>query len=183
MSAAVATTGPELGQRVGAFSELLGTDGKRYSMSSFDDKPVLAVIFNSNRCPTAKGFEERMKAIQRDYADRGVQLVAINSTDAHLYAEESYDAMVERSRESGFTFPYLKDEDQSAARAFGADCTLHAFVLDRERRIRYRGRIEDSRIPEKATTRDLRDALDDVLAGREVRVPETDAYGCALDLR
>lgn len=164
------------------FTELPAADGRTYSLSSFADIPVLAVIFNSNRCPTAKAFEDRMKAIQRDYAGLGVRLVAINSTNEHLYAEESLPAMVERAREAGYTFPYLKDSDQRAARAFGAECTLHAFVLDRERRIRYRGRIEDSRNPDRATTHDLRDALDDVLAGRPVRVPETDAYGCALDL-
>ena len=173
---------PPLGDRVEPFHDLLGVDGRRYALSDFDGKEVLAVIFNSNRCPTAKGFEERMKRIQADYGSRGVQMIAINSTAAHLYPDESYAAMQHRAKESDFNFPYLKDEDQSAARAFGADCTLHAFVLDHERRLRYRGRIEDSRIPEKATTHDLRDALDDILAGREVRVPETVAFGCALDL-
>ena|SRR2546421_10426731 len=168
-------------QAVG-FDRLPGTDGRTYSLDSFRDDDILVVIFNSNRCPTAKAFEERMNAIQRDYAERGVRLVAINSTDEHLYAEESLPAMVERAREGGYTFPYLKDADQRAARSFGAECTLHAFVLDRERRVRYRGRIEDSRNAERATTHDLRDALDDLLAGREVRVPETQAYGCALDL-
>ena len=171
----------ELGERA-AFDALPATDGGRYSLDSLADKDVVVLIFNSNRCPTAKAFEERMNAIQRDYADRGVLLVAINSTDEHLYAEESLPAMVERAREGGYTFPYLKDEDQRVARAIGAECTLHAFVLDRERRLRYRGRIEDSRNPDRATTHDLRDAIDDVLAGRPVRVPETQAYGCALDL-
>ena len=164
------------------FEGLPGTDGRTYSLASFEDKPILVVIFNSNRCPTAKAFEERMNAIQRDYADRGVQLIAINSTDEHLYAEESLPAMVERAREGAYAFPYLKDADQRAAKAFGAECTLHAFVLDRQRQVRYRGRIEDSRNPERATTRDVRDALDDLLAGHPVRVPETDAYGCALDV-
>ena len=164
------------------FEGLLGTDGRSYSLSSFAEKQLLVVIFSSNRCPTAKAFEERINAIQHDYADRGVQVVAINSTDEHLYAEESFPAMVERAREGRYAFPYLKDTEQRAARAFGAECTLHAFILDRDRRIRYRGRIEDSRNPDRATTREVRDALDDLLGGREVRVPETQAYGCALDL-
>ncbi len=174
--------GTALSERPAPFGELVGVDGARYSLDSFADARILVLIFNSNRCPTAKAFEERMNAIQRDYRDRGVQLVAINSTDAHLYPEESVPAMAQRARDGGYTFPYLKDETQSAARALGAECTLHAFVLDDERRLRYRGRIEDSRNPAKATTRDLRDALDDLLAGRAIRVPETDAYGCALDL-
>lgn len=174
--------GVALGARPARFADLPGTDGKRYSLESFDAARVLVVIFDANRCPTAKAFEERMKAIQTDYRSRGVQLVAVNSTDPHLYAEESFDTMVERARDSSFNFPYLKDEHQAAARAFGAECTLHAFVLDRDRRLRYRGRIEDSRNPDKATSRDVRDALDDLLAGREVRTPETEAFGCALDL-
>lgn len=174
--------GVELGERPAGFAGLMGTDGKRYSLESFDDARLLVVIFNSNRCPTAKAFEERMKTIQDDYGSSGVRLVAINSTDPHLYAEESFDAMVQRARDSAFNFPYLRDDDQTAARAFGAECTLHAFVLDGERRLRYRGWIEDSRNAEKATSRDLRNAIDDLLAGRDVRTPETDAYGCALDL-
>ena len=110
------------------------------------------------------------------------QLIAVNSTDPHLYAEESYEAMVSRARENSFNFPYLKDADQSLARSFGATCTFHVFVLDRDRRLRYRGRFDNSRNPERVTSNDLRDALDDILEGRPVRVPETDAFGCSLDL-
>ena len=178
-------TGPErprLGDAVGPFDDLLATDGKRYSLSSFHDREVLVVVFNSNRCPTANAYEERLIALQRDYGPRGVQVIAINSTDPHLYREESYDAMVERGREHNFNFPYLKDADQKAARAFGAECTLHAFVLDRERRLRYRGRIDDSRNPAKVTVHDLTNAIDDVLAARPVGVAETVAFGCRLDI-
>jgi peroxiredoxin len=171
-----------LGARASAFGSLLGTDGKTYALASFDASAVLVVVFNSNRCPTAKAYEPRLIELQDRYAKDGVTVVAINSTDAHLYAEESYEAMVEHARESRFNFPYLKDERQEAARRFGAQCTLHAFVLDRERRLRYRGRIDDSRNPAKVTVSDLRNAIDDVLEGREVRVAETTPFGCALDL-
>ena len=174
--------GLRLGDRAADFAPLPATDGERYSLASFDDRDILVVVFNSNRCPTAKAYEPRLIALQREYQDRGVQVIAVNSTDPHLYAEESFPAMVEHARASGFTFPYLKDEDQNVARAFGAECTLHAFVLDRDRRLRYRGRIDDSRNPANVTTHDLRNALDDVLAGRAVRVSETAAFGCRLDI-
>ncbi len=171
-----------LGERPTPFSDLPGVDGRRYSLSSFDDARIVVLIFNSNRCPTAKAFEDRMKTIQSDYRGSGVQLVAINSTDPFLYPEESFEEMVTRAHESAFNFPYLQDARQEAARALGAECTLHAFVLDDERRLRYRGRIEDARNPERAESQDVRNAIDDLLARRPVRVPETEPYGCALDL-
>ena len=90
--------------------------------------------------------------------------------------------MVERAAEDGYTFPYLVDDGQHLARAYGARCTFHVFVLDRERRLRYEGRFDNSRIPERVTSHDLRNALDDVLAGRPVGVATTRAFGCSLDL-
>jgi peroxiredoxin len=171
----VGVTGPD-------FSNVRATDGRRYSLRDFDRADAIVLIFSSNRCPTAKAYAGRLNDLHDRYARRGVQLVLINSNDPHLYAEESYEAMVERDERRRFNFPYVKDADQSVARAFGAQCTLHAFVLDRERRLRYRGRIDDARNPAKVTTHDLRDAVDDVLAGRPVRVPETAAFGCRLDL-
>jgi peroxiredoxin len=172
----------DLGSRAPEFGPARSVDGRRYGLGDFADKKALVLIFDSNRCPTAHAYEPRMIALQTDYGERGVQLLAVNSTNPYLYAQERFEAMVSRARESGFNFPYLKDEDQRIARAFGATCTFHVFVLDQERRLRYRGRFDDSRNPARVTSNDLRNALDDVLAGREVRVPETDAFGCSLDL-
>jgi peroxiredoxin len=164
------------------FDGLLGTDGRRYSSSDFADRDVLVLIFSSNRCPTAKGYTGRLRDMQDAYGKRGVQLVLINSNDPYLYPEESYPRMVERAEEDGYTFPYLLDEGQRLARAYGPTRTFHAFVLDRDRRVRYEGRFDDARLPERVTTRDLADALEDVLAGRDVRVPRTKPFGCSLDL-
>jgi peroxiredoxin len=172
----------ELGEIAPEFAPVLAVDGRRYALSDLAGSNALVLIFDSNRCPTAKAYVPRMIALQDDYGPRGVALVAVNSTNPYLYAEETYDAMVTRARESGFNFPYLKDEDQRIAKSFGATCTFHVFVLDRDRRLRYRGRFDDSRNPARVTSHDLRNALEDVLAGREVQVPETDAFGCALDL-
>lgn len=164
-----------------AFEGLLGTDGRRYGFSRFADCDALVLIFSSNRCPTAKAYGERMNVLQAEYGPRGVQLLALNSNDPHLYPDESYPRMVERAAEDGYTFPYLVDDGQRNAKSYGAACTFHVFVLDRERRLRYEGRFDDSRITANVTSHDLRNALDDILAGRDVRVATTRPFGCGLD--
>jgi peroxiredoxin len=178
----VRSTSLAIGAAAPAFEGVVGTDGRPYGFSSLADREAVVLIFSSNRCPTAKAYAERMNALQRDYGPRGVQLLAINSNDPHLYPDESPVRMVERAAEDSYTFPYLFDDGQRVARAYGPRCTFHVFVLDRDRRVRYTGRFDDSRLPGTVTTQDLRNALDDVLAGREVRVAETRAFGCSLDL-
>ena len=164
-----------------AFDDLLGTDGRLHGLSTFGDREAVVLIFSSNRCPTAKAYGERMNALQRTFGPRGVQLVAINSNDPHLYPDESYPRMVERATEGAYTFPYVVDDRQRVARAYGAACTFHVFLLDRERRLRYEGRFDDSRIESRVTSHDLENALDDVLAGRSVAVPTTRPFGCSRD--
>ena len=171
-----------IGSPAPAFEGLRGTDDHRYGSASFADPEVLVLIFSSNRCPTAKAYAERMNALQADYGPRGVQLVTINSNDPHLYPDESFPRMVERAVEDEYAFPYLVDEGQRVAKAFGAACTFHVFVFDRARRLRYEGRFDDSRFATKVTSHDLRNAIDDLLAGRDVRVAKTRAFGCSLDL-
>jgi len=171
----------EVGDQAPGFEGLLGVDGQRYGLSTFADKPVLVLIFASNRCPTVKAYEGRLRHLQEDYAGSGVQLVAVNSNDPHLYPEESYERMVEFARESGYAFPYLLDGEQRTARAYGVTRTFHLFLLDASRRVRYQGRFDDSRIPARVTTDDLRNALVDVLSDRPVRVPATRPFGCSLD--
>lgn len=164
-----------------AFEGLLGTDGQRHGFSTLSDREAIVLIFSSNRCPTAKAYGERMNALQREFGPRGVQLVAINSNDPHLYPDESYGRMVDRATEHAYAFPYVADVGQHVAKAYGATCTFHVFVLDRMRRIRYEGRFDDSRIDERVTSHDLANALEDVLAGRDVRVANTRPFGCSLD--
>jgi peroxiredoxin len=163
------------------FEGLLGTDGGRYGFSSFGDRDLLVLIFSSNRCPTAKAYAERMNALQLEYRSRGVQLVAVNSNDPHLYPDESYPRMVDRAAEDGYVFPYLADDGQRVAKAYGATCTFHVFLLDRTRRLRYEGRFDDSRIVANVTNHDLRNAIDDVLGGRDIGVATTRPFGCSLD--
>ncbi|HVC27203.1 MAG TPA: thioredoxin family protein [Nitrososphaerales archaeon] len=170
----------ELGAKAPDFGDLQGADGKRYSLRSFDDKPILVVVFTCNHCPYAVAYEDRVVAIQRDYAGRGVQLVAINANDDKAYPEDGYPEMVKRAKAKGFNFPYVRDASQKAAEAYGAVCTPHVFAFDKDRSLRYRGRIDDSRDPKQVKSPDLRNALDDMLAGRALIVPDTKPFGCSI---
>jgi peroxiredoxin len=171
-----------IGDPAPPFDDLLGTDGRRLGFGDYADAEALVVIFSSNRCPTAKAYATRLRALQADYGPRGVQLLLLNSNDPHLYPDESLDGMRRRAAEDGYTFPYLVDEDQQVAKAWGPTCTFHAFLLDRSRRLRYEGRVDNARLEDRVTSHDLRNATEDVLARREVTVPQTRAFGCALDI-
>ncbi len=160
--------------------ELQGVGGKSYSLASFMDKPILVIIFSCNHCPYVVAYEDRMISIQREYASKGVQLVAINSNDEKEYPEDSFPEMVKRAEEKRFNFPYLRDETQKVVTAYGAACTPHIFAFDEARVLRYRGRIDDSKDPSKVTSPDLRNALDDLIEGVAVRVPDTRPFGCSI---
>jgi peroxiredoxin len=162
------------------FGELKGANGGVYSLASFKDKPVLVVMFTCNHCPYVVAYEDRMVAIQKDYAGKGVQLVAINANDEKSYPEDSYPEMVKRAKEKRFNFPYVRDPGQKAAEAYGAVCTPHVFAFDEDRKLRYRGRIDDSRDPSKVKSHDLRNALDDLVAGRPVKEADTRPFGCSI---
>jgi peroxiredoxin len=162
------------------FGNLLGVDGEHYSLSSFQDKRLLVLLFVSNGCPTVKACQDRMIKIQKDYSEKSGQLLALNSNNSYLSPADTYAEMVLRVREKAFNFPYVKDEDRRVAKSYGAICTPHVFLLDEERRLRYRGRIDDSRNPERVTVSDLRNAIDDLLANRPVRVSETVPFGCSI---
>ena len=170
-----------IGDKAPAFENLLGTDGKTYSLATFSDKQILILVFMANRCPTARVYTDRLKAIQSDYGGRDVQLVAVNSDNPYFFSIESLDKMLGIAEERSYNFPYLKDQDQSVAKKYGALVTLHAFLLDGERRLRYRGRIDDSRDASKVTVSDLRNAVDDLLEGKPVRVPETRPFACSIE--
>ena len=139
------------------------------------------LIFSSDRCPTTKAYGARLKALQLEYAPRGIQLLALNSNDPQLDPDESYPRMVGRAAEDGYVFPYVVDDGQLFVKAYRVTCTFHVFLLDRERRLRYEGRFDNSRIAANVTSRDPREALDDVLAGRDIRVAIVRPFGCSLD--
>ncbi len=171
----------DIGQKAPSFTSLPGADGKKYSLSTFEDKLIVVLIFMANRCPTARVYTDRLKLMQNEYGPKGVQLIGVNSDSPYFFSMEALSKMIEVAEEREFNFPYLKDADQSLAKSYGALVTLHAFVLDQERKLRYRGRVDDSRDPSKVTTSDLQNALDDLIEGRQVRTPETRPFACAID--
>lgn len=160
---------------------LPGVDGRNYSLSDFRDKKILVVIFSCNHCPYVQAYEDRIIALQEEFKDKGVSFIAINSNDDKNYPEDSFENMVKRAKMKGYNFPYLRDKSQDVARVYGATHTPHIFVFDEKRRLRYTGKIDDNwREPDKVKERYLRDAILDLLEGREVRNPETYAIGCTI---
>jgi thiol-disulfide isomerase/thioredoxin len=162
------------------FDRLVGADGLVYSLSSFAEEEIVVVVFVANGCPTVRGLEPLLHRIQREYERLGVQLVVVNSNNSALSPRDTYDEIVKRAQESRFAFPYLKDEGGLVARRFGALTTPHAFVLDQQRRLRYRGRIADSRQATTVTVNYLEEAVEDILAGRQVATTDTEPYGCSI---
>lgn len=173
----------ELGQSAPDF-HLPATDGRVYSLADFGAAKVLVIAFTCNHCPYVINSEERILAFDRDYRLRGVQLVCINSNAETTYQDDDFPHMIERAQQRGFQFPYLHDESQEVALAFGALKTPHYFVFDEQRRLRYTGRMDDNpRNPGLETTRELRDAVDALLRGSEVEVPLTNPIGCNVKWR
>jgi peroxiredoxin len=160
---------------------LLGVDKKYYSLDSFNDKEVLVIIFSCNHCPYVQAYEQRIISIQKDFADQGVQIIAINPNDDVNYPEDSFEEMIKRSNERKYNFPYLRDESQEVAKAYGATHTPEIFLFDKERKLRYHGKIDDNwKEPEKVKYQYLRDAINEVIQGKEVSIPETFSIGCTI---
>lgn len=160
--------------------ELPGTDDKTHSLASFTDD-LLVVVVSCNHCPYVIAYEPRLVALAKEYAPRGVAWVAVNANDATRYPDDGMEPMKVRARERGFPFPYLRDDSQAFVRALGARFTPEVFVFDKERKLRYHGRIDDNhRDLSQVTSHDLRNALDALLAGKDPPVLETVAFGCSI---
>jgi len=175
-----------IGSAPPSFHNLPGVDGKRYSLDGFRNAKVLVIVFSCNHCPYVQAYEDRMIAFQREYGAKGVQLVAINSNETQNYPEDNFDEMVIRAKSKGFNFPYLRDEDQRIAEAFGATHTPEFFVFDGERtsgrQLRYHGKMDDNyRDPSAVKRRYLQEAVDAILAGKSVTEPETHSIGCTIN--
>ena len=160
--------------------ELPDTEGALHALSDADGAAAQAVIFTCNHCPYALAWHDRLMAVGRDYAGRGVRFLAVNPNDAERYPADSYERMQARTRAEDWPMPYLRDETQEVARAFGARTTPDVFLLDSERRLRYRGAPDADYADPEQDAAWLREALDDLLAGRELRRPETEPAGCSV---
>ena len=158
---------------------LPATDGESYSLASFADAKMLIVVFSCNHCPYVIGSEDRMIKLQGDYSGEGVAMVAINSNETENHPTDSFDHMVARAGEKGFEFPYVRDESQQVALAYGALRTPHYFLFGQNRQLCYTGRMDDDpRQGGQETTHELRDAIDALLAGEEPAVTATNPIGC-----
>ena len=170
--------------------KLPGVDGKTYTLKDFARAKLLVVVFTCNHCPTARAYEERLKQLVRDYKDKGVALVAISPNEpkalrldelGYTDLSDSLEEMKLRAKHRQFNFPYLYEGDQTGiSRAYGPTATPHAFVFDAARKLRYVGRIDDNERQPLVKTHDLRNALDALLAGRDVPVAQTRAFGCSI---
>lgn len=168
---------------------LPGVDGNIHKLSDYASSPVLVVVFTCNHCPIAQIYEKRINQLAADYRDRGVALVAIQPNDPDAIRVDELDSsdisdslpeMKMRAAERHFNHPYLYDgETQSAARAYGPKATPHVFIFDRERKLRYEGRVDNSYRLELVKTQDARNALEALLAGRPVPVAHTGVFGCS----
>jgi peroxiredoxin len=172
MSIAIGATAP-------GFS-LPTVDGSTASLEALGDKAAVVVAFSCNHCPYVMAWEDRMNDVARDYADRGVAMVAINANNDQTHPADSFDKMVERAAEKGFVFAYARDESQEVARAFDAERTPEFFVLDGQGAVAYHGALDDNMEPDQASTHYLRDALDAVLAGATPEQSETAPVGCTI---
>jgi peroxiredoxin len=160
---------------------LPSVDGKTVARDDFRDAPVLVVMFICNHCPYVQAVEDRYIALAREYGPKGVQLVGVCSNDASGYPDDAPPRLLARWRQKGYGFPYLVDESQAVARAFGAVCTPDIFVYDRARRLAYHGRIDDDwQHPAKVTRRELAAALDALLAGRAPLREQLHSIGCSI---
>ena len=163
--------------------DLPGVDGRNHSLDEYADVPVLILVQSCNHCPYVLAWEGRIDALQHEYADRGVRIVAINSNDATTHPGDSFDAMVEHARDAGYSFDYLHDESQEIARILGSERTPEAFVFDADRRLVYHGAVDDNRDEEAVTQHYLRDAIEAALAGETAPVADTPPVGCTVKWR
>ncbi|MGO9308173.1 MAG: thioredoxin family protein [Spirochaetia bacterium] len=168
----------DIGARAPSFA-LPATDGKTYRLEDFAGAPVLVVFFTCNHCPYVLGSDEKTRETAEKFAPRGVRFVAINSNDERTHAEDDFAHMVQRMMDKKFPWVYLLDKSQASARAYGALRTPHFFVFGKDRFLLYTGRaVDNPKEPGKATTNDLENALEDIVAGRQVGTPVTNPIGC-----
>ena len=176
-----ASTMLELGTPAPDFA-LPDTTGKTVALDDFADAPALLVIFLCNHCPYVKHVADGLAQLAREYQQRGVAVVGINSNDVANYPDDSPEKMAQEAQRRGYTFPYLFDETQEVAKAYRAACTPDFYVFDRQWRLAYRGQMDGSRpgnnVP--VTGKDLRAALDAVLDGQPAPEPQQPSLGCNI---
>ncbi|HEY5089241.1 MAG TPA: thioredoxin family protein [Polyangia bacterium] len=180
---AVETPPPEIGAPCPDF-RLPAVDGKHYARDDFSGAPVLVVMFICNHCPYVQAVEDRIIHLHRTFDPQGVRFVGICSNDAETYPDDAFDKLRDRWRAKGYGFPYLHDESQAVARAFDAVCTPDIFVYGSDRKLAYRGRIDDAWKDEtKVTHHELADAVEALVAGKTPTKVQRPSMGCSIKWR
>jgi peroxiredoxin len=179
VAAAPMKQGYDIGDTVADF-KLKNVDGKKVALADFKSAKGFIVIFDCNTCPVSKAYNERIIALHKKYASQGFPVLAINPNDPEVSAGDSFEKMVDYAKKKGYEFPYLVDETQEVAKAFGATNTPHVFVLTKELKVAYIGSIDNSRDESKITKKFVEEAVDALLKGQEVPTPKTKALGCTI---
>ncbi len=166
---------PRIGDSAPSFT-LKNYDGKEFALGKvIKDNKLTVLMFISTECPVSNGYNERMEKLYDSYAKKGVAIVGINANKA-----EDVAAIAEHSKKHGFMFPVLKDVNNKVADLYGAQVTPETFVISSTAKLLYHGRIDDSRNPDNVKSRDLADAIDKLLAGKEPAVAQAKAFGCSI---
>jgi peroxiredoxin len=175
--------GYDIGSKAADF-KLKNIDGKSVSLSDYSSAKGFIIIFSCNHCPFVKKTEGRMEELNKKFASQGYPVIAINSNDTKAYPEDSYENMKKRAKEKGFTFPYLFDETQAVAKAFGAEKTPHVFVLSKKGTdliVEYIGAIDDNvDNPKEVKVKYVENAIEALKAGKKIEVTKTAAKGCGI---
>jgi peroxiredoxin len=158
------------------------TNGKFVSLADFTGVPALVVVFMCNHCPYVKHIRGALAQLARDYLPRRVGMVGISANDATRYPDDSPAEMAREAKAAGYLFPYLYDETQEVAKAYRAACTPDIFLFDQQQQLVYRGQLDDSRPGSNVvvTGKDLRTALEAVLAGKSVSPNQKPSVGCSI---
>ena len=160
---------------------LKGVDGNPYSLNDLKGDRGIVVVFSCNHCPYVKAYEDRMIELANEYQSRGIPFALINANDPVNYPDDDFEAMAERAQEKGYPFPYLQDETQETATAYGAERTPEVFLFDGDLRLQYHGRIDDNyEDPSAVQQAYLKDALEAVLSDETPPVRMTDPVGCTI---
>lgn len=163
---------------------LKNVNGQMVSLGDYANRKAVVVAFVSNHCPYSQAYQGRLIAMQKEYGPQGVQLVLINPNDAAKQPQDSYENMQKRAQEKSYPFPYLKDETQQVAKAYGAQRTPEVYVIAGNKVV-YRGRIDDNTEEAQVKQRDLKNALDKIVAGTpdQINPALTKAFGCTIKWR
>ena len=184
MTVATSAFGLNIGDKAPSTNvKMKNVDGHELSIADVAGKEGTLVIFSCNHCPFVKAWQGRIASIGNVAKAKGVGVIIINPNDPAAYAEDSFGEMQKRAKELGFTFPYVVDATSDVARAYGATRTPEAFLFGKDGKLVYHGAIDDSKEADQVAKRFLQDAVDAVIAGKDIPVKETKFVGCGIKFR